>query len=212
MTQQGEGKVRPAKKHSVMSAQRRWERNVESWAAFVRGNHDLIRRFLINPWVRTIAKELCGKSILDAGCGEGGYSRIFAAAGAKVTGVDFSERMILAAQEYEKLKPLGIRYAVGDLVDLGVKPSTFDGVVCIMTLMAIQDLRHATAEIARVLRPKGRVFLVINHPCFSRPDNGNYFTPARLVWRFYPDQAAPTLFFIGLWRDTWRPCVLLASR
>jgi 2-polyprenyl-3-methyl-5-hydroxy-6-metoxy-1,4-benzoquinol methylase len=46
-----------------------------------------------------------GKTVLDLGCGEGYYSRVFAELGAQVTGIDFSEEIVNAAIE-EELKRL----------------------------------------------------------------------------------------------------------
>jgi 2-polyprenyl-3-methyl-5-hydroxy-6-metoxy-1,4-benzoquinol methylase len=64
--------------------------------------------------------ELSGKSVLDLGCGEGTYTRIFRKKGAaQVTGADLSEGLIRFARQEEAAEPLGIEYIVGDVAELG---------------------------------------------------------------------------------------------
>src|SRR5215211_6135392 len=53
------------------------------------------------------------QTVLDAGCGEGYLSRILAARGARVTGVDLAPRLIELAEK--KAAPGEIVYRVGDL-------------------------------------------------------------------------------------------------
>ena len=52
--------------------------------------------------------------ICDFGCGPGLYTTLFAKGGAQVTGIDFSERSILHAQEEAKRQQLPIHYLVQD--------------------------------------------------------------------------------------------------
>src|SRR6185503_11980590 len=59
-----------------------------------------------------------GKSILDAACGHGLYSRILKESGAaRVVGVDLTESLVQIAREIEQNKPLGIEYHVMDVLD-----------------------------------------------------------------------------------------------
>ena len=71
-----------------------------------RGNSSTIR----HSWRLSATCE--DKDVLDAGCGEGYNTRILARGGARMTGVDLSERMIELAQAEERRAPLGIRYVV----------------------------------------------------------------------------------------------------
>lgn len=106
--------------------------------------------------------------ILDAGCGTGYLSRLLAERGARVTGVDLSKRFIEIAEQYEKKKPLGIRYDRADLADLSRFPDrSFDLVVSVYVLCDARDCRKAVSEIGRVLKPGGRFIFLIEHPCFG---------------------------------------------
>jgi ubiquinone/menaquinone biosynthesis C-methylase UbiE len=88
--------------------------------------------------------------------------------GAKVTGVDFSEKMIELAEKEETKEKLGIHYLLADASDLSQLPgSHFDIVTCFMSLQDIENLEKAVSEVARVLKPGGRFVFSIPHPCFE---------------------------------------------
>ena len=59
-----------------------------------------------------------GKSVADFGCGPGLYTSRLAAAGAEVTGVDFSARSIEYAKAVAKREGLTIDYVLGDYLEL----------------------------------------------------------------------------------------------
>src|SRR5215831_2156327 len=86
---------------------RYWNDNAASWAEQVRRGEDIAREWLNNPSFLGFIGDLSGKDVLDAGCGEGYNTRILARRGARVTGVDISERMLGHAREEERRAPLG---------------------------------------------------------------------------------------------------------
>lgn len=111
--------------------------------------------------------ELAGRRVLDLACGYGPLSRTLAELGASVTAVDLSSRLLARAREIEAREPVGIRYVQGDAAD----PSwwdgdPFDGVVCNMALMDIDDLDGAIGTVAAVLKPGGWFSFSLFHPCF----------------------------------------------
>jgi len=181
---------------------RYWDDNAPSWAAEVRGGHDLAREFLNNPAFLSFIGDLDGQRVLDAGCGEGHNTRILARRGARMTGVDLSARMIELAEEEERREPLGIRYLRTSYAELGMfSDASFDAVVSSMALMDGPHFDRAMAECFRVLRPGGTLSFSITHPCFItqgatwlRNDDGikikwmigDYFSRDHWVerWRF----------------------------
>jgi 2-polyprenyl-3-methyl-5-hydroxy-6-metoxy-1,4-benzoquinol methylase len=148
---------------------REWDAAAESWLDFVRGGKDYYRDELNNPATFRLIGDVRGRRVLDLACGEGYNTRILARKGAKVTGVDFSEKMIELAKKEEPKEKLAINYYAVDAADLKQFPSNhFDLVTCFMSLQDIKDYQKAICEVARVLRDRGRFIFSIPHPCFER--------------------------------------------
>jgi len=99
--------------------------------------------------------ELAGKLVLDAGCGGGRYSRLVGDHGARVLGVDLSTAVDKAAELCAGLP--NVQIAQADLLDLPVAESAFDLVFSIGVLHHTPDPRRAFAQIARRVKPGGRL-------------------------------------------------------
>ncbi len=150
-----------------------WNQASESWVDFVRSGKDYYREYMNGPALIRMMGYVEGKFVLDLGCGEGYYSRVFAELGAKVTGIDFSEEMVKAASEEELRRPLGINYVTADASNLKeIESCCFDAVFSFMTLMDIKDYESAIKEVARILIERGRFIIVTLHPCFEWSDDG----------------------------------------
>lgn len=100
-------------------------------------------------------RDLAGKLVLDAGCGGGRYARILGDAGAKVLGVDLSSAVDKASALCRDLP--GVQIVQGDLLDPPVAEGAFDLVFSIGVLHHSPDPRRAFAEIARRVKPGGRL-------------------------------------------------------
>ncbi|MFQ6061262.1 MAG: class I SAM-dependent methyltransferase [Thermoplasmata archaeon] len=151
------------------SLQSMWDDGAEAWVEFVRSGKDYYRDELNNPAFFELLGNIRGKRILDLGCGEGYNSRIMARKGARVVGIDFSQKMIDFAVEEEENERLGIDYYVLDARNLHTfEKDTFDTVACFMALQDIEDYRGAVKETCRVLKKHGRFVFSIPHPCFER--------------------------------------------
>lgn len=102
--------------------------------------------------------DLTGQHWLDAGCGTGTLSRLLAARGCDVIGVDASSEMIAAARGRTTDGPLGERLGFQQIPTIAALPfadRSFDGVLCASVLEYVPDVAHCLAEIHRVLRPGG---------------------------------------------------------
>jgi len=96
-------------------------------------------------------------SVLEVGGGEGEVAeRIIRELGAELVGVDQSERMV----EIQRGK--GIDARLGDVQDLPFEDEEFDVAVAAWMLYHVADLDRALAELARVLRPGGRLVAATN--------------------------------------------------
>lgn len=107
-----------------------------------------------------------GLSILDAGCGEGYLARDLARRGARhVTGVDRSAALVDAAAAAADGQA-GLSFKVGDIAGLPLPDGQFDLVVVNHVLNDVPDIAAPVSEFARVLRPGGRLVILMLHPCF----------------------------------------------
>jgi SAM-dependent methyltransferase len=94
-----------------------------------------------------------GDRALDVACGTGGFTRVFAAAGADTIGVDASRTMLAQAVR----EGSGPKYVRASASALPFVDASFDAVCCFAALYLIEEPYEAIAEIARVVAPGGRV-------------------------------------------------------
>jgi ubiquinone/menaquinone biosynthesis C-methylase UbiE len=106
---------------------------------------------------RDAVAEVSPRRVLEVGPGRGETAEWIAnETGAEVVAVDQSERMV------ELARARGIDVRVGDVQNLPFEDETFDCVVAAWMLYHVPDLDRGLREIARVLRPGGRVVAVTN--------------------------------------------------
>jgi demethylmenaquinone methyltransferase/2-methoxy-6-polyprenyl-1,4-benzoquinol methylase len=107
------------------------------------------------------ALELPSRSrVLDLACGTGDLCRELERQGHSAIGVDLSHGMLAAARTTAPL-------VQGDLLALPVRDGVADGAVCGFALRNLVQLEPFLGEVARTLRPRGRVALLD----VSVPDN-----------------------------------------
>ena len=97
---------------------------------------------------------------LDAACGTGRYSAYLTDRDHTVIGVDRSPAMLEKARA--KLPQSDFRE--GDLEALPVEDASVDAAVCALALVHLEEIEPAMQELARVLRPGGRLILSDVHP------------------------------------------------
>jgi SAM-dependent methyltransferase len=101
--------------------------------------------------------EAAPRSVLEVGPGRGELAeRIARELGARVVAVDQSERMV------ELTRGRGVEALVGDVQQLPFADGSFDCALAAWMLYHVPDLDRALAELARVLRPGGRLVAVTN--------------------------------------------------
>jgi SAM-dependent methyltransferase len=98
---------------------------------------------------------LARRLVLDAGCGGGRYARLVGSHGAKVIAADLSSAVVKASQLCESLPNVAIIQA--DLLDLPLADGAFDLVYSIGVLHHTPNPRRAFAQIARKVKPGGRL-------------------------------------------------------
>lgn len=156
-----------------IEAGRLWNESAESWVKLARGGYDIYRDHLNTPAFFAMLPDVQGQTGLDIGCGEGYNTRLLAARGARMSGIDIAEVFIRYARETEVQKPLGIDYQVASAVNLPFADRMFDFVAAFMSLMDVPETSRALAEAFRVLKPGGFLQFSITHPCYDTPHRRN---------------------------------------
>jgi len=122
--------------------------------------YDLVNRVMTFgldiSWRRRAVRALglpARSRVVDVACGTGDFLRILDAAGMRAVGVDLSWGMLRAASRPGAL-------AQADALRLPLGDDSFDGATCGFALRNVSDLGAMVAELARVVRPGGRIALV----------------------------------------------------
>ncbi len=141
-----------------------WDQHAAWWQDTFTAGADPEYEEQILPMARA---ELYGaRRVLDVGTGEGQVAR--AACGGLVVGVDPSRAQVVEAVA----RGGGVRYLLACADGLPFAGEAFDVVVVCLVLEHVAGYAEAIAEIARVLEPRGRFLLFLNHPLLQTPGSG----------------------------------------
>ena len=146
---------------------------------------------LEEPFVHETIGPVAGLAVLDLGCGTGRHALWLAAAGARVTAVDFSEGMLAEARR--KPGAEAVRFVMHDLHERLPFPSgSFDRIVSGLVLEHIRDLHGFFREARRMLEPGGRAVVSAMHPAmFLRGSQARFTDPGIRPGRPAGQPAAP---------------------
>lgn len=132
-----------------------WDESAAAWIADQGERGDFGRAFVLDtPMLERVRAGQFTRA-LDVGCGEGRFCRMMQQLGIATIGIDPTEALINEAQRRD---PNG-DYRLGQAESLEFADSSFDLVVAYLTLIDIDDLPTAIAEMARVLAPGGRLLI-----------------------------------------------------
>ena len=170
----------PQKDRDVVAARAGYDR----WAAIYddEGNPLLA---LEEPQVDALLGPVHGLTVADIGCGTGRHALRLAAAGARVTALDFSSGMLAKAQA--KPGATQVTFIAHDLEQRWpLAERSFDRVVSGLVLEHIAHLRHFFGEMERVCRLNGLLVVSAMHPAmmlrgitarFTDPETGRETRP-----------------------------------
>lgn len=138
---------------------------VRSMFGRIAHRYDLLNRLLSagidQRWRKRLVSlmgSLRGARVVDACCGTGDLSIWFAKAGARVLGVDFTPEMLTFAGR----KGAGAEclFARGDAMQLPLSSASADAAAIAFGIRNVADRRGGVAELARVVKPGGGVWIL----------------------------------------------------
>ena len=112
-----------------------------------------------------------GSRALDVATGTGDLAIALAARGAEVVGSDFSEGML----ERARSKSAAVRWELGNALALEYPDGSFDAATVGFGARNFSDLAQGLGEMARVVRPGGRV-VVLEITTPTRPPLSTFFS------------------------------------
>jgi demethylmenaquinone methyltransferase/2-methoxy-6-polyprenyl-1,4-benzoquinol methylase len=187
---------------------------VREMFARIAGRYDLLNRVLSLGIDRTwraravgAAGPLAGRVVVDACCGTGDLSFAFARGGASVIGVDFTREMLAHTATKSRGAERKSVFAHGDALRLPIKSAAADVASVAFGVRNLADPDAGLAELARVVKPGGRVVVLEFSPpprgvlgslyraYFTRvlPRIGGWISGDREAYRYLPDTVAQWL-------------------
>lgn len=126
------------------------------WAA---GDYATIARHIVSVGRSAVAHAGVGPgdAVLDVACGTGNAAIPAAEAGATVTGLDLTPELLEGARAAAAAAGVELELVEGDAEALPFGDASFDVVLSTFGCMFAPDHHRTAAEIARVLRPGGRM-------------------------------------------------------
>ena len=136
------------------------EDNDGGWTAFASeyirfvDEGDSSRTLLLDDVMLEECGNVDGKLVLDVGAGEGRFSRMLAARGARTVALDLFRPMVRAARDRAGGGSAVVR---APATALPIASSTVDTLVSYVVWVDVPDFRSAITEAARVLKPGGQL-------------------------------------------------------
>ncbi|MGB8510835.1 MAG: methyltransferase domain-containing protein, partial [Pyrinomonadaceae bacterium] len=158
------------------------------------------------PWHRLVKqhldaeRDLAGKRVLEIGCGRGGFACWLAShelhRPSQVVAADFAHTAVSKGRAFAAARGVnGITWEVADIQAIAHPVASFDTVISCETVEHVPDPRHAITELARVLRPGGRLLLTTPNYLGTM---GLYRGYMRLTGRRYTEEGQPINNFMLL--------------
>lgn len=143
---------------------------------------------------------LCGKRVLDVGCGKGRFARLFheQEPSAEIWGLDISEEML-------RYVPQGIHTRAGSMTELPFEDAYFDAAYATESLEHAVEIGKAVGEICRVVKPGGRIAIIDKNAekwgKLETPEWERWFSRGELERLLRRDCRDVSSRFISYWED-----------
>jgi 2-polyprenyl-3-methyl-5-hydroxy-6-metoxy-1,4-benzoquinol methylase len=181
------------KSSSALEVYEEWHERYEVDVASNSPWHKLVKQHF------DIERDVAGKRILEIGCGQGGFACWMAQQPrppAELVATDFARTAVQKGQAFANEQGLSaITWQVGDIQAIAHTDASFDTVVSCETIEHIPDPRRAISELARVLKPGGRLLLTTPNYLGTL---GLYRGYLRLTGRRFTEEGQPINNFMLL--------------
>lgn len=154
-----------------------------SWGGVADWYNDLLenssesyQKNVVLPNLIRLVEPKSGLTILDLACGQGYFSFAFAESGAKVIGCDISKELITIANNKSKtanIPNVEFRTAPADSISF-IQDKSIDIITIVLAIQNIANIAGTFAECSRILKPDGKLFVVLNHPSFRIPQKSSW--------------------------------------
>lgn len=114
---------------------------------------------------------------VDVGCGNGAYTAAIAGDASSVVGIDIERQWLTAFCSRQEDQAARVPLAQSAAEYLPLAGASFDVAFCIETLEHVRDERRALDELFRILRPGGRLVLIVPNKWYLFETHGLAFGP-----------------------------------
>lgn len=162
-----------------MAQKTSWGAVAEWYDELLNDSDDSYQKNVILPNLIRLVSLQNNQTILDVACGQGYFTKAFAASNSNATvyGCDISSELIELAKKglTNSTSNNSPKFEVSpsDKITF-MKDAAADTVTIILAIQNIENLAETFAECARILKPQGRLILVLNHPAFRIPQNSSW--------------------------------------
>ncbi len=157
-----------------------WEDNAVFWDDYMGDESNFFHRDMVRPDVEKFLELTSDDYVLDIACGNGNFSSYMAKQGVRVTGFDYSPKMIELAKKRRSDVLDKVNFRVCDatnkeeLLKLQI-PQGYTKAVSNMAIMDISEIKPLFEAVSDMLQEGGSFVFAMHHPCFTYP-NEDYLT------------------------------------
>ena len=144
-----------------------WEKSSQWYDSVVGEKGHYYHKTVILPKLLNLMDLKPGDKLLDLGCGQGVLSRVIPNE-VEYVGIDLSKSLI--AEASNRIKQPHHRFLTGDVTKKPIlKDQDFSHIAMVLCLQNMEYPLAALKTAAFHIQKRGKLFLVLNHPCFRIP-------------------------------------------